>query len=56
MPLAVCSLGLTDRLVSFAFCRFEGGCRFAADRELGQMRTRAEPADEVTHEPSFSQP
>jgi hypothetical protein len=43
-------LSLTDRLVSFPFDSFEGSGCFAADRELGQMRTRAEPADEVTHE------
>jgi hypothetical protein len=44
----------TDRLVSFPFRRFEGSGCFAADGELRQMRTRAEPADEVTHELSLA--
>ncbi len=48
--LPVCPMRLTDRLVSFPFGSFEGSGCLAADRELGQMRTRPEPADQVTHE------
>jgi hypothetical protein len=43
-------LGFADGLIPVPLGRFQGGGSFAADRELWQMRTRAEQADEVTHE------